>query len=130
MLRIPAKVIYVDPAVGSTDNTGSCAVLTLTFSDRGPDTLLTILIENTTSLGIGSTVTAFGFELPAGLALSPSFAPGSPSSYFDELTFDHSISPGWLDAPGGYDLMITSEGNFQGGNPNGGLVAGESRPWS
>ena len=119
--------LFVDPIGGaSTENTGASATLTLDFANLGADDRLTITIENTTPPEIGSKLTAVGLELPASLSLAPVFAGPNPDGYFDTLTFDHSVSPSWLDAPGGYDLMITGDGNFLGGNPNGAPVAGES----
>jgi PEP-CTERM motif len=116
--------LIIDPSFGSTENTGSTATLTFEFSEYGSDDLLTILIANTTPPKIGSRLTAVGLELPDWLIQSPSLVVPQGTAYFDTLTFNDSMSPGWLDAPGGYDLVITSEGNFLGGNPNGAPTAG------
>ncbi|MCK4659936.1 MAG: PEP-CTERM sorting domain-containing protein [Phycisphaerae bacterium] len=119
--------LFIDPGSGSTENTGATATLVFEFSEVGADDFLSVRMQNTTPEDIGSSLTAVGFELPDSLSLSVSFAPGGASSYFDELTFDECVLPGWMDAPGGYDLMLTSDGNFQGGNPNGAPTAGESQ---
>lgn len=119
--------LFIDPSYGSTDNTGSMATLTLDFSEQDADDYLILIIENTTPGEIGSELTAVGLELPDLPSLPPAFAPGGTSAYFDALTFDDSISPGWLDAPGGYDIVISSDGNFLGGNPNGAPAEGESQ---
>ncbi|MGB9623581.1 MAG: PEP-CTERM sorting domain-containing protein [Phycisphaerae bacterium] len=126
-LRAGPIVIHVDPVWGSTDNTGATAEITLTFSEIGAEDLLAVTVTNTTSAAIGSTLTAVGFEMPPWLNLAPAFAPGGTSSYFDRLTFNAAVSPGYLDAPGGYDVMITSDGSFEGGNPRGGPTAGQSQ---
>lgn len=117
--------LFIDPSFGSTEETGATALVSLAFSDAGLTQLMTVTMENSTPVEIGSRLTAVGFELPAGLAFAPSFAAEGRSDYFDVLTFAHSVSPPWLDAPGGFDLMITSDGNFLGGNPNGAPKAGE-----
>ncbi len=122
--QAPAFDLFIDPRFGSTENTGSTAKLTFDFSEHGDEDLLRILIENTTPLKIGSKLTAVGVELPDWLIQPPSLVPGVGTGYFGTLTFNDSVSPGWLDAPGGYDLMITSDGSFLGGNPHGAPTAG------
>ena len=119
--------LFIDPSYGSTENTGSTATLTLEFSEQGADDYLTLIIENTTPTEIGSKLTAVGLDLPDLPSLPPEFAPCGTSAYFDTLTFDDSISPAWLNAPGGYDVVISSDGNFLGGGPNGAPAAGESQ---
>ena len=116
--------LFIDPYFGSTENTGSTAKLTFEFSAHGTEDLLTILIANTTPPKIGSKLTALGLELPTWLIQPPSLVAALEEVYFDTLTFNDSVSPGWLNAPGGYDLVITSEGNFLGGNPNGAPTVG------
>jgi hypothetical protein len=116
--------LFIDPSFGSTDNTGSTATLTFEFSEHGTDDLLKLIIMNTTSPKIGSKLTAVGLELPDWLIDPPSLVLGIGEAYFDTLTFNESVSPAWLDAPGGYDLVISSEGNFLGGNPNRAPTAG------
>jgi hypothetical protein len=122
--QAPAFDLLIDPQFGSTENTSSTAKLTFDFSEHGDEDLLRILIENTTSPKIGSKLTAVGLELPDWLIQPPSLVLGVNGSYFDTLTFNDSVSPGWLDAPGGYDLMITGDGSFLGGNPNGAPTSG------
>lgn len=127
--------LFIDSRFGSTENTGATALVSLGFSEEDLDDYLTVLLENTTPVEIGSKLTAVGFELPDFLDLAIAISEQvkgrgrglEMGPYFDTLTFDHSVSPGWLDAPGGFDLMITSDGNYQGGNPNGAPNAGESQ---
>ena len=121
-----AVLLLIDTTFGSTENTGSRATVTLDFSEDGLDDLLAVTLENTTPAEIGSSLTAVGLELPDSLSLAVSFAPGGEGSYFDTLTFDDSISPGWLDAPVGYDVMLTSDGHFEGGGSAGAPTEGES----
>jgi len=116
--------IWIDPAAGSTEDTGATASLTFTFSESGPDDLLSIRVENTTPVASGSTLTAFGFELPAAVN-AISLVAGGTSTYFDELNLGVFVAPGWMSAAGGYDVMITSAHNFEGGNANGGVTAGQ-----
>ncbi|MCP4247672.1 MAG: PEP-CTERM sorting domain-containing protein [bacterium] len=116
----------IEPSSGSTEQTGSTAAITLAFFEYGADDLMSVEIVNTTPGSIGSKLTAVGFELPDTVSLALDFAPIGARSFFDTLTFDDSIAPGWLDAPGGYDLMLTSDGNFEGGSPQGGPAEGET----
>jgi hypothetical protein len=126
VLHAAAIQVFVDPAHGATDNTGSSATITLNFTETGVDDILSIAVENTTPPQIGSRLTAVGLELPDLLLAQVGFAPGGAGAYFDELTFDVPVSPGWMNAPGGYDLMITSDRKFEGGSPLGAPTAGES----
>ena len=121
--------VFMDPTTGhSAENTGATATLILDFADGVGEDYLTITIENTTPVEIGSSLTGVGLELPDSLSLSPVFADFGTSDYFDTLTFDQSLPPPvWIDAPGGYDLVITSDGNFGGGNPAGAPLAGETQ---
>lgn len=116
--------IRIDPAVGSTENTGATAGLIFTFSESGPDDYLSIRVENTTPTAIGSTLTAFGFEVPD-VVDRVSFAPGGKSTYFDELGAGVTVSPGWMSAARGYDVMITSDRKFEGGSAQGGVADGQ-----
>ncbi len=117
--------LSIAPVFGSTENTGSTATITLAFSEQGLDDLMEVTLANTTDPVLGSKLTAAGIELPD--VLSSSITLATASSYFDQLTFDVNVSPGWIDAPGGYDLILSSDGNFQGGNPNGSPEAGQSQ---
>ena len=119
--------LAIDPTYGSTESTGATAAVVLEFTQVGFEEFLSVTIENTTPLDIGSSLTAVGLEFPDTLSLAAELAPGGASAYFDELTFGVSVSPGWLDAPGGYDLLISSDGNFEGGSPRGAPLAGESQ---
>ncbi len=119
--------LFIDPAYGSTENTGATATVCLEFTEVASDDFLTVTIANTTLASIGSSLTAVGFELPEHPSLAVAFAPGGTSVYFDELDFDVSVSPGWLDAPDGYDLMITGDGSFEGGNAQNAPTEGETQ---
>jgi hypothetical protein len=118
--------LFLDPSFGSTEHTGATGSLILTFTEDDNDDWLHIEIANTTPPQIGAKLTAAGLELPDFIETPLSFADDGDGDYFDELTFDVGVSPGWLDASGGYDLMITSDGNFEGGNPHGAPVSGTS----
>ena len=126
-LHAAAIDVFVDRAYGSTENTGASGVVQLEFGDAGVYDVLSVTIENTTPVQIGSRLTAVGLELPDPLLAQMGFAPGGKSAYFDQLTFDVPVSPGWLNAPGGYDLMITSDKSFEGGSASGAPTAGESQ---
>ncbi|MDM8008309.1 MAG: hypothetical protein QUV05_19385 [Phycisphaerae bacterium] len=119
--------MIVDPMYGSTDNTGATALIQFSFTEDGSDDLLVMAIHNTTPISLGSKLTAVGFEWPASLALPLSYAEGGKSVYFDELDFHVRVSPRWLNAAGGYDVMITSDGNFEGGNSLKAPGAGETQ---
>jgi len=119
--------LFLDPSFGSNKETGSTGSLILTFTEDQSDDWLWIEIANTTPPKIGSRLTAVGIELPGFIETPLFFAEGGESDYFDVLTFDVDVSPESLNAPGGYDLMITSDGNFEGGSPNGAPRAGKSQ---
>ncbi|MFH0980775.1 MAG: PEP-CTERM sorting domain-containing protein [Planctomycetota bacterium] len=119
-----AIILVIDPSFGSTESTGATARLSLSFTEDGLNDLLHVLIENTTPGSIGSSLTAVGFEVPD--SWPATFASGGTGTFFDELDLDVAISPGWLSAPGGYDVMITSDHNFEGGSPQGAPTEGES----
>lgn len=125
---IRASIVHltIDPQFGSTESTGATAVVSLEFFEQGDSVRLRVAIENTTPTQIGSRLTAIGIELPSVVA-PIAFAPLGTSGYFDELTFDVDMSPGWLNAPAGFDVVISSDGNLLGGNPNGAPRAGESQ---
>ncbi len=119
--------LFIDPMFGSTENTGARASLLISFDADGMSELMTIAITNTTPPEVGSLLTAVGLELPATLGSNFGFAPGGTAFFYDRLSFDVSVSPPHFDAPGGYDLMITSDGNFLGGNPQGAPAAGQTQ---
>jgi hypothetical protein len=121
--------IYMDPTAGhSAENTGATALVILDFADGVDEDFLTITIENTTPEEIGSSLTGVGLELPDSLSLSPALLDISPSEYFDTLSFDQSLPPPvWIDAPGGYDLALSSDGDLGGGNTGGAPLAGETQ---
>ncbi|MCP4589450.1 MAG: PEP-CTERM sorting domain-containing protein [bacterium] len=116
--------LWINSSYGSAENTGATARLQLSFSELGATDLLHVLIENTTPVSIGSSLTAVGLEIPNSSATS--FATGGAGSYFDEVDLDESISPGWLSATGGYDVMLTGDGNFEGGSPQSAPTSGQS----
>ncbi len=111
----------------STENTGVSGRLTLGFNQESELDFLSLTIENTTLPSIGSKLTAVGLEVPPALPNAPVFAPGGAGAYFQKLDYDFSVPPGWLNAPGGYDLMVSSDHNFLGGSPNGAPGPGDAR---
>lgn len=117
--------LIIEPSFGSTERTGSTASVAFDFGGSRFGNLLTITLRNTTPLELGSRLTAVGLELPDFLVDRPAIIKAEMDSYFDTLTFDHRISPGWLNAENGYDLVLSSDGDFLGGNPNGAPEAGE-----
>jgi hypothetical protein len=119
--------LWIDSGFGSTEDAGVSAVVILSFSEEGTEDLMAVSLGNTTPTSLESRLTAVGLEIPDSLSVSLGFADGGESTYFDVLTFDDSVSPGWIDAPGGYDLMITSDGAFEGGNPIGAPASGQSQ---
>jgi len=118
--------LFLDAAFASTENTGSAARIVLSFTEDGFNDLLSVTIENTTPPEIDSSLTAVGLELPPALGVVPVLATGGEGAYFDTLTYDVNLSPDWLNAPGGYDLVLSSDGNLLGGSPQGAPRAGES----
>ncbi len=112
------------PATSSRD-TGAAAAVTFTFGENDEGSFVDVLLANTTPPSLGSRLTALGFEVPAGLT-GPVFATGGGGSFFDTIDYDVSVKPKSLDADGGYDVMLTSEGKFQGGSPRQAPSAGES----
>lgn len=119
--------LLIDPIFGSTEDTGATGLLTFSFAEVGGDDQLSLTIMNTTTPEVGSLLTAIGLELPDLVTPTPSFAPGGQSSYFDSLVFDVKIPPPGVNAPSGYDLVISSDGKFLGGPPNGAPQPGESQ---
>lgn len=120
-------VFYIDPIYGSAENTGATAQITLGFFEVGVDDWMSVQITNTTSPSIGGIMTALGFEVPALVSLPITFAPGGIGTYFDELNFHFNVVPSSLNAPGGYDVMITSDNNFEGGSAMGGPGPGQTQ---
>ena len=118
--------ITINFAAGSSEATGATASVLFDFEVGLGDDFLILSILNTTSPDIGSTLTAVGFEWPTALPNLPEFADDGAGFYFDEIDYNVGVSPGRLDAPDGYDVMITSDNNFLGGRPLGGTMAGES----
>jgi len=118
--------LFIDPRFGSTEHTGSTAQVEFDFGEQGGEDRLTLTITNTTPLAIQSHLTAVGFEIPR-TVLDPSVIDllASPG-YFDVLTYDQTISPPWIDAPDGYDLVLTGDGSILGGDPQGAPRAGET----
>jgi len=118
--------LLVDPMFGSTENTGASASVSLSFLDRGKSDVLAITIENTTPPEIGAALTAIGLELPEAFDFYLKFAPGGSGNYFDTLLYNERFSPGWLNAPDGYDIVISGDDSFLGQGPRGAPMAGES----
>lgn len=120
-----AFTMSLDPSQGSTENTGSTALLNFNFVQDGSNVLLNLSIANTTngSTGLGataSTLVGVGFDLPSVIS---SFQYKALGSTFTQLYTDASLNP-----YGTFDVGIRSDGsgNFSGGNPQQGLTAGQS----
>ncbi len=111
----------------STENTGVSALITLDLVTTATGYALDLTLANTTPPEIGSRLTGVGIEWPDALGALPVFAAGGTSTYFDRLDYNVSVSPGWMNAPGGYDVIITSDGNFEGGSVQGAPKAGEAQ---
>ena len=119
-------ILFLSTASSSTENTGVSAQVEFDLSHSPAGDLLTLTITNTTSPALGSSVTAVGFMWPASLPTVPSLTGGGTSTYFGRLDYDVDVSPGWMSPPGGYDLMLTSDGKYEGGSPQGAPTAGVS----
>jgi hypothetical protein len=118
------QLILTSTASTSTGNTGVSGRVDISFHETATGDFMDLVLNNTSSAA--SRLTAAGFEIPS-LPNIPVFASGGTSSYFDILTYNVGVSPGSLNAEGGYDLMITSEGLFEGGSPQGAPDAGQSQ---
>jgi len=116
----------VSTSATSTENTGVRARLLFEFVTGPNQDILQLTIANTTPPEIGSSLTAVAFEWPSQID-DPVFAPGGESAYFDQLHYDVNVHPGWINAPQGYDVVITSDGKFEGGSPQGAPREGESQ---
>lgn len=136
--------LSIDPQFGTTDNTGSTALLNFDFVQQGADVLLNLGISNTTngSVGLGATQSGLigvGFDLPT---LINSYTYNSLSSNFRRLYGDSSlttqtvINTATLEPYGTFDVGIRTQGSgsgtgpggltFGGGNPDTGLTPGQS----
>jgi hypothetical protein len=109
----------------STENTGVRAQMTFSFTNDAAGDLVSIEIANTTPPEIGSTLTAVALEWPFQIA-NPIFADGGEGSYFHHLNYNVNVNPKWINAVDGYDVVLTSDGRFQGGRPHGAPRVGES----
>ena len=124
-----APILTIDllPGAGlSTENTGASGRLTLAFYRHKDIDFLSLTIENTTPISLGSKLTAVGIEMPTLFPSRPVFAADGVGTYFKYMEYNVSVPPGWLNAPGGYDLALTSDRNFLGGGVHGAPGAGES----
>ncbi len=119
--------LIIDPQFGTTEGTGSTARVLLEFTTIELEDLMTVTIENTTPPEIGAWITAVGLELPDIFGDHTQMTLALASDYFDTLLFDESMAPPWLDAPGGYDLVISGDPSFLGNSPQGAPLAGESQ---
>ncbi len=116
--------ISLSPENGSTENTGASALLDFDFADAVGGVLLNRSINNTTdgSKGLGATqatLVGVGFDLLSGMSAEYN----ANGSSFTKLYQNAALQP-----YGTFDIGIRSagSGNFAGGNPQGGLKAGES----
>ena len=111
----------------STESTGVSGRLTISFSEDAGGDYLALTIANTTPISIGGNLTAVGLEMPDEVTSLPVFAAGGTSAYFTRLNYNVGVNPGWMNAPDGYDLMITSDGKFEGGSATGAPATGEEQ---
>jgi hypothetical protein len=120
-----AFTLSINPNNGSTENTGSTALLDFNFVQDGNNVKLNLDIKNTTngSAGLGataSTLVGVGLDLPS---LISSFTYNSLNSAFTQTYSNVALNPlGNFD----YGIRSAGSGNFVGGNPQEGLTAGQS----
>ncbi len=125
------QVVY-SPIYGSTENTGASARALFTFTDvafaghsGNSDVLLTINLTNTTNgtLGLGATAATL-------VALTFDFPTSDTFVYNGGTVFPTLYTGGGASLPpyGTLDVCIRASGtgNCVGGNPSGGLTAGQS----
>ena len=110
---------------GSTEKSEATATVDMSFFSDGVNTLVGLDVVNTTSSLLDSSLTALGLELPDTFDWQVRLV--SADSYLNELTFNDKVSPSWMDAAGGYDIMLTSDGKFEGGSAKGAPRAGQSQ---
>lgn len=125
-------ILNFGPTSTSSNNppTGASGTVSLSFLDNGPNVTVTALVANTTgsipSFGAGATaatLTGFGFDLVDGV----SYAAGTfvPGLNLDTLILNAAAQPfGTLDVAG------ADNNNFNGGNANDGITAGNSDTFS
>lgn len=130
-----AFTLSLNPSNGSTENTGSTALLDFNFVQDGSNVKLNLGVKNTTngSDGLGataSTLVGIGFDLPSFIK---SFSYSAANSSFTKLYGDSKLNTSVsgdaaLNPYGTFDVGIRSagSGNFAGGNPQSGLTAGQS----
>lgn len=125
-----ALTLEINPDFGSSNDpaTGATALLDLQFSQQMNDVLLSIGITNTTN----GTV-ADGADAATLVGVSLDFIDGITSFTYNQLNdpnavFPTQFVPAELQPFGSFDIGIRSSGNgtFNGGNPQGGLLAQES----
>jgi len=118
--------LVIDPSFGSTENTGSSALVTLDFSTLNTVDLMTVTIENTTPLDVNSWLSAVGLELPDSFGDSSSIELDTAGTYFDTLLFDQDFPPPSFNADGGYDVVFSGDQSFLGQTPSGAIMGNES----
>jgi len=130
-----AFTISLNPSNGSTENTGSTALLDFNFVQDGNNVKLNLGVQNTTNGSAGlrataATLVGIGFDLPSFIK---SFTYSAANSTFTKLYGDSKLNKSVvgsaaLNPYGTFDVGIRSagSGNFTGGNPQSGLTAGQS----
>lgn len=119
-----AVTLEFKPAWGSAENTGAAATATFSFSDLGGEVLVNLVLANITgdeTLGLGATeatLMGIAFDLPDSAAVTDFNGGGTA---FTKLFTDLSFAP-----MGTFDQGVGINKNFQGGNPHGGLKAGQT----
>jgi hypothetical protein len=118
-----AVTLQFGPAWGSTEGAGASATGVFTFADVGDSVRMDLVLSNTTdgSLGLGATaatLVGIGFDLPT--FTSVGYDDGGTS--FTKFWNDPSLPP-----YGQVDIGVSPpRNNFQGGNPQTGLTAGQT----
>ncbi len=130
--------LYIDPEFGSTENTGSTAILNFNFVQQDADVLLELGITNTTngSVGLGATqsgLVGVGFDLPT---LINSYTYNSLYSNFtrsygdSSLTTQTLINTATVEPYGTFDVGIRTQGGGAGTGTGGRTFAGGTNPES
>jgi len=106
---------------GSTNNnpTGATGAADFTFSDQAGGVYIDIQLFNTTPTSLGSELVGITFDVPSTFD-NDDFDLDKLNSNFKHLKTNYSF-PG----VGTFDLATGIRNNFQGGNPNPGIDAGD-----
>lgn len=128
-LPAQAFTLTFDPGFGTSNNqgTGATAQVKFDFVQQGSDVLLNLDVFNTTdgtsflddvntAGGNIATFMGFAFDLISGVSVK---------SYTGNNFFGNYLTNVSLNPFGTFDVGVAKNSNFTGGNPNGGLTAGQ-----